>query len=1206
MQSPRNTFLRYVTHICWLLFFFYAQTGYCQQTGSIITDNASRTHGNTYAVVIGISKYQNTGIPQLQYADRDAKVFADYLRSKPGGSVPESHIRLLLNEQAGMAAIYDAMDWLRDSALRGDVVYFYFSGHGDVENATIYKLGFLLSYNTPRNNYLNNAVRIEDLNDIANTLSTQSGAKVILVTDACHSGKLAGSDFRGAFLVGDQLRTIQGNEIRMTSCGPDQLSAEDEGWGGGRGAFSYYLVNGLQGMADLNHDSIITVQEIKQFLDSSLSNDLLLAQKKVQQQPEILGKDNFALSKVDRNTLLAMKLSPAPITTMGAPMNLGAMAPLAKPPQAYLLDAIQEGKPELLYDFHALNQLPTGQLPLAFLDSMPYSLRGKVTPALLHQLKASLMENPDALQRFSNKMAIILSDRGQEAINLYLEGDVAELEKRRYYNKSDGYDGYPDMFSVAMKLISPGNYMHHLLEIKMHYFAGVAARLKMPVSPHADSLLKVSLMEQTAALQLEQNAAYIQNEMGILLFTKKDLAGAEKYFTRAGQLAPTWAIPHANLASLYAEMNLTREGFVQSSLADSLQPGLQLTAMSNGLLYEKTGNWLLAEEAYRKSIEINSRHCLPFERLGSIYLHTTEFAQSDSFYYEADKRKKGYQFNGNNWFMRPIVLSLAEVPKVFCALDTLHFIKDDLIAFFAWGIQNYEHKDYSGALRIFKKVVALDPKNPLVFHYLGKIYFDNHQWENAEAMFGLSRRYYMDQASLQKYKDSLVKGRTYPYAHDCLEATFLASSFGRTEDLFFMGTLYQSWGHDDEAVSSFSSAIQQNPREVAGYCKLWALLESLGRYQEAEQVIISYGHQPGGSELSQQELNAFYRRAVAHFPQDSYWPYQLGLLLYNRSEAPSFTKYLDSVVYFPLLDREKMVDTFTYHHLITDSSLLISDKNESGAPLFIELVSLPTGLSHPVTVPGTWELFPLAGRILTPRSDGLQFLKQAADLIGDTAVVADLYARIGQIYLWAGSRRMALPYLKLSVNWIPGNASIRMKLIESARALYNNKLALENLEYLYDHRQISFPDHVNLAHFYMLSSQFTRSAQLLDEVASVYPFQLDLTKEFSARLHLLSGQYRESLDMYRQLLVRRPTDPATLYNLARINAHFGNRSEAFRLLELSMKNGFRYSYVLSLDPMMQSIRGTTQWDLLLKQYPAKQYNRPGPFVKQDYLPKTIL
>ena len=80
-------------------------------------------------------------------------------------------------------------------------------------------------------------------------------------------------------------------------------------------------------------------------------------------------------------------------------------------------------------------------------------------------LEKTLKENKDALKRFNNKLAVMLSDRGQEVINLYLDGDAAELERRRYYNsESNGYDIYPKMFSVALKLTSPENYLYKILQ----------------------------------------------------------------------------------------------------------------------------------------------------------------------------------------------------------------------------------------------------------------------------------------------------------------------------------------------------------------------------------------------------------------------------------------------------------------------------------------------------------------------------------------------------------------------------------------------------------------------------------------------------------------------------------------------------------------------------------------------------------------------
>ena len=318
----------------------------------------------TYAVIVGISHYENPGINQLEYAHRDAQVFADYLKSKAGGYVPDENIRLLVNENATYSAIYDALNWLLETCHKDDLVYFYFSGHGDMENNTIYKLGFLLSYNTPRINYINNAVRIEDLNNIANTLSVTNHAKVVLITDACHSGKLAGSDFRGTFLVGEQLRTVQSNEVRITSCAPDQLSVEDQGWGGGRGVFSYYLINGLQGLADYGHDGTVTLNEIKNYLDTSLSTDPLLAQKAEKQTPVIMGHDNVRLSAVDNATLTSLRKGGSLVV---AGPNVSLLRPLPMQPQTYLFNLFKQVGVEQVIDFSKLSAASAEEIPFAII-----------------------------------------------------------------------------------------------------------------------------------------------------------------------------------------------------------------------------------------------------------------------------------------------------------------------------------------------------------------------------------------------------------------------------------------------------------------------------------------------------------------------------------------------------------------------------------------------------------------------------------------------------------------------------------------------------------------------------------------------------------------------------------------------------------------------------------------------------------------------
>jgi hypothetical protein len=141
------------------------QSGLCQPGVAQL-----QAPGNTYAVVVGITKYQNESLSTLKFGGQGRRFVCCLPAIKTGGSVPEKNVRLLINKDASIAAIYDALNWLQERCGKNDKAYFYFSGHGDVETENKFSLGYLLAYNSPRNNYRNNAIAIEDLNKVASHL----------------------------------------------------------------------------------------------------------------------------------------------------------------------------------------------------------------------------------------------------------------------------------------------------------------------------------------------------------------------------------------------------------------------------------------------------------------------------------------------------------------------------------------------------------------------------------------------------------------------------------------------------------------------------------------------------------------------------------------------------------------------------------------------------------------------------------------------------------------------------------------------------------------------------------------------------------------------------------------------------------------------------------------------------------------------------
>jgi uncharacterized caspase-like protein len=101
---------------------------------SVTQPDSSQSLRNTYALVVGISDYKY--VQPLQYATEDAFLFYQFLKSKCGGSIPESNIRLMNDEEATSGNIWiRGISWLQNSAKPGDKIIFYFSGHGDAVSA---------------------------------------------------------------------------------------------------------------------------------------------------------------------------------------------------------------------------------------------------------------------------------------------------------------------------------------------------------------------------------------------------------------------------------------------------------------------------------------------------------------------------------------------------------------------------------------------------------------------------------------------------------------------------------------------------------------------------------------------------------------------------------------------------------------------------------------------------------------------------------------------------------------------------------------------------------------------------------------------------------------------------------------------------------------------------------------------------------------
>lgn len=1183
----------------------------------IVQNNTVVTARNTYAIVIGIANYKYPEIPNLSFSGRDATVFANFLESAPGGSVPKENIRLLTDSTATIGEVDKALRWLVASCKEGDKVFFYFSGHGEMENVTMSKNGYLICYNTPPAAFVNMGLSIDYLNDVVNTISAQTKATAIVITDACHAGKMNENKFKGNFFVGEQLMLKKQNEIRMASCKAEELSNEKEDWGGGRGVFSYYLVNALQGgLADLNQDNIVSVGELKNYMEASMARDPVLKKDGDVQTPVISGNPDFELAPVIpteakkvkeqvKNDSLAMVMV---MSSMPSPEEDDNTAP-----DEYFFSLLKSKNLEAVTDSLKLNEFSASEIPFIIIGQLLKEANTPKQNDKLTSLQNELKADAEKLNRFNLDIASALIDAGQNVIGSYLSGDEAELERRRYYNSNNkGYDVYTRMFSVAAKLSQSDRYYSTRAQVFFHYFSGLALRLKIPLMENQDSLIELALLHQRAALNLEEHAAYIYNELGVLLQYKKKFDEAAKYYDTASLLSPAWAIPKSNLCGLYTIKAQYSKALAYADSADALQKNLQSVSVNRGFINEKQRNFLFAEEDYHHAIDINSRHYVPFERLGFVNLNTANYALADSFFYEADLRKRGYHFKGNGW--DNIQADVPVIPLSFspCNVDTSILEQTDVFAFFTWGVQEYILKRYNNATRILRKVVAVEATNPLVYHYMGKAYYDQQKWEEASLMFRLAENNSKNPHDFNAYVDSVIRSKKYRYDHTCFENFFRNRYYGQVDDYFFSGTIHENWKHFEEAEKYFRlmTGINENKEgddikgkrqieiqhyaKTAAHAKLWHLFERLGRYNETEDEIKNFG--TVDSHAADQELNEFYRRMIDRFPENADWYYRLGTLLYKYAPLNNRVQYFDSIVRFPLLNKEMFIDFDLYPRLYMNDTLSIYDVTELGVPRRIYITEYQLHVDkRTFKIPGTGENVPGAGLIYMPRKDGITYLQKAAERISEKEALADIHFKTGNIYVWAGSKKMAYPYFEKSLSLIPDNANARLTLVDIYKALHKNRAAYDQLNYLCDSNQINLEKRILLARFNIYKGDFVKAGQLLQIAEAYAPYLIPEINNQRSLALMLAGKPKPAIEFYKKNIAEQETDNQfNFYSLARLYAKMNNQNEAWKYLQIAVDAGFNYSYVFQNDSYLDDLRKTGKWQSFISGISMKKYRHTAP------------
>lgn len=220
----------------------------------------SRISPNDFALIVGIEAYRS--VPSARFAERDAVSFRKYAEATLG--VPPENIVFLSGSGAGRGDLSKYLEeWLPRNVAKESRIYFFYSGHGAPDPLT--GETYLVPWDGDPSFLKTTAYPLARLYD---RLNATRAREVVVLLDSCFSGSggrsVLAKGTRPLVSVNEDhpsresrvsvIAAARGNEIAG--------SLEDQG----HGIFTYFLLKGIGGGADVDGDGHVTIKELHSYL----------------------------------------------------------------------------------------------------------------------------------------------------------------------------------------------------------------------------------------------------------------------------------------------------------------------------------------------------------------------------------------------------------------------------------------------------------------------------------------------------------------------------------------------------------------------------------------------------------------------------------------------------------------------------------------------------------------------------------------------------------------------------------------------------------------------------------------------------------------------------------------------------------------------------------------------------------------------------
>ncbi len=687
----------------------------------------------TFAMIMGISSYKY--VRPLAYADKDAEMFRDFLKSPAGGNLKDDNIYMLLNDQATLANFYvRGFQWLKVKKLqKGDRLFIYLAGHGDaIDEDQFFYLAYDCNPAGDKNSYLvSGAIRMLDVK-IKIQKEASKGVEVYLVMDACRSNELPGGS-NGQSFFNTAVSETKAGEIIMLASSAGQESLEASTIGNGHGLFTYYLVDGLNGLADAGGapDNKVTVEEIQKYVQRNVPT---VAQEEFRKKQDpffccsensekvVSIVDTAYLQKWLRTKELQKSMGTAALSSRGRGSISDRADTLLIETYNLFNSAIRENRlignasAEYYYD----------QMEKNF-PGNSYTIDAQTTLAVEYinfaQTKINLYLDCRDASSIQKLRAQIDEDEKTDEINTSL-ARMEKVAQQEFYEV-----GY--MLEKAISYISADDpAFANALMGRMYFFKarGYFARNRKVVD------IKTAFQYAYNAYATDKDAAYISNTLSSLHLDNSNYDSAIYYAKRAILTAPRWRYPYVTLAFAYKTLNKPDSAIKYYRKSIEVQPNNADAYVDLGHFYYSLSRADSAIANYERALRIEPNNVYASNNIGWLYHDKKQYDKSVQYFKRSIKADPRV-INAYNGLAKTFVETKQyDSARMYYARAFDHYQDKSIVNVY---IGNFfkELKEFDSAKVYYRLASEMDPTYEDAFNNLGRASFALKQYDSAKIFY---------------------------------------------------------------------------------------------------------------------------------------------------------------------------------------------------------------------------------------------------------------------------------------------------------------------------------------------------------------------------------------------------------------------------------------------------------------------------------------